>query len=149
MKGGKAFIDTNILIRSRFAQYPEHQQARALIESLLRQATELWISRQVIREFIANVTRPQAGISPISSDRIEDHVAAFEAVFHIADDDVNITRQLLALLKTYPTGGRQVHDANIVATMLVNEITTLVTINVADMQRFEAEITVIPLMMAD
>jgi predicted nucleic acid-binding protein len=38
--------------------------------------------------------------------------------------------------------GRQVHDANIVATMLANGITRLLTFNVADFRRFAALISV-------
>ena len=56
-----------------------------------------------------------------------------------------VTARLLQLIKEYPTGGKQIHDANIVATMLVNGIDTLLTQNIDDMKRFENEITLIPL----
>jgi len=48
-------------------------------------------------------------------------------------------------MKLIPSGGKQVHDANIVATMLVNDIDTLVTNNVSDMERFSKQVTIVPL----
>ena len=44
---------------------------------------------------------------------------------------------LLALLDEISCGGEQVHDANIVAMMLVHGVDTLVTINSGDFVRFE------------
>ncbi len=40
-------------------------------------------------------------------------------------------------------GGKQVHDANIAATMLAHGITRLLTFNVADFQRFAGLIELI------
>ena len=45
----------------------------------------------------------------------------------------------------YPTLGKQVHDANIVATMLAHGIDMLLTLNVDDFKRFEDKITLISL----
>ncbi len=49
------------------------------------------------------------------------------------------------LLREYPTAGKQVHDANIVATMLAYGIPTLLTQNVDDMRRFAGKIAIVPL----
>ena len=62
-----------------------------------------------------------------------------------ADETAAVTQQWIALLKQFPTGGKQVHDANIVATMLVNDIGVLLTNNVADLKRYDSLITIIPL----
>ncbi|MEH2170887.1 MAG: hypothetical protein V7K41_30400 [Nostoc sp.] len=43
------------------------------------------------------------------------------------------------------SGGKQVHDANIVATMLVYGIPQLLTHNTSDFARFSGLITVLPL----
>jgi len=51
----------------------------------------------------------------------------------------------LSLLKAYPTGGKQVHDANIVATMMVYQIDTLLTQNLDDMKRFSGIVKLLPL----
>lgn len=49
--------------------------------------------------------------------------------------------RLLALLATYPIAGRQIHDANIVATMLANGINRQLTCSVVDFRRFTSLIT--------
>ena len=43
---------------------------------------------------------------------------------------------------SYPIGGKQVHDANIVATMLVYGIPCLLTHNARDFERFGDMVTV-------
>ncbi len=45
-------------------------------------------------------------------------------------------------IKRSPVGGRQIHDANIVATMQVHSIQKLLTDNVADFRRFGSIITI-------
>jgi hypothetical protein len=70
---------------------------------------------------------------------------AIRTAFKIADETEAVTDQLLTLLRLYPTGGKQIHDANIVATMIVYGITTLLTNNVNDVRRFADRITIITL----
>jgi hypothetical protein len=50
--------------------------------------------------------------------------------------------RLQALVATYSCLGKQIHDANVVATALVNGVTRLITANVEDFSRFVAEIEV-------
>jgi len=72
-------------------------------------------------------------------------VVRFQTQFLIAEDGPLATSNLLGLLSTYSLGGKQVHDANIVATMQVQGIRQILTNNVADFSRFGSLITVIPL----
>lgn len=51
-------------------------------------------------------------------------------------------RSELTLLATRIVAGRQVHDANRVATMLARGITRLLTFNVGDFDRFSDVITI-------
>ena len=48
-------------------------------------------------------------------------------------------------MEEIPSGGKQVHDANIVATMLIYGIPQILTHNTADFARFSELITVLPL----
>ena len=48
----------------------------------------------------------------------------------------------MALTRGFAFGGKQVHDANIVATMLAFDVPRLITYNGADFQRFAGLITV-------
>jgi predicted nucleic acid-binding protein len=147
-RGDSAFVDTNVLLRALTPQLELHAEANTLLRDAWAKGDELWISRQVIREYLAQVTRPQAFTQPLSGEQLAGQVQTIEALFRVADDTLEVTTQPVALLREYPTGGKQVHDANIVATMLVNGIDCLFTANVADMRRFADKITLIPLVAA-
>ena len=139
----KVFVGTNILLRATISRFPQHEQARLLVAQQIESDAELWVSRQVIREYIAQATRPQMFINPMSMVQVEAQIKSIRALFQIADDTEQVTTELLRLLATYPTGGKKVHDANVVATMLVNNIETLLTTNLKDLRRFSNEITLI------
>ena len=51
-----------------------------------------------------------------------------------------VTQILCELLAEIPTGGKQVHDANIVATMMAYGIPALLTHNAKDFARFHRHI---------
>jgi predicted nucleic acid-binding protein len=141
----RAFIDTNVLLRAITVATPLHHEADELIKTMQERGYELWISRQVIREFIVQVTRPQAYQQPLTVEQVCVYVQTIQTLFTVADDTARVTAHLLTLLQEFPTGGKQVHDANIVATMLTYGIDTLLTGNVEDMKRFEGKIKLIPL----
>lgn len=71
-----------------------------------------------------------------------EQVRLFTEHFEVADDTTMVTAQLLTLLTELPGGGKQVHDANIVATMLAFDIPTLLTQNVGDFRRFDQRIRI-------
>ncbi|WP_315790024.1 hypothetical protein [Fischerella sp. JS2] len=56
-----------------------------------------------------------------------------------------MTQRLLILMEEVAIGGKQVHDANIVATILVYGIPQLLTHNTDDFARFSELICVLPL----
>ncbi|MBD1939535.1 type II toxin-antitoxin system VapC family toxin [Microcoleus sp. FACHB-68] len=139
------FLDTNILVYANVEESPFHEVALQAIQRLYDAGSELWISRQVLREYLATLTRPQqfTNVHPIEV-LIED-VRLFQTQFRVAEDNAEVTEQLLRLMEEIPVGGRQVHDANIVATMLVYGIGQLLTHHVADFNRFSELISVVPL----
>lgn len=149
MTGARVFIDTNVLLRATITQFTSYDQTQQVLSELLARNTELWISRQVIREYIVQATRPQVVSFIMTPDEILSRYKAMMSVFQIADETAEVTAQLIALLHTYPTGGKQIHDANIVATMLANGVDTLLTMNVADFRRFEGRIHLFPLQPAN
>jgi predicted nucleic acid-binding protein len=106
---------------------------------------QFWVSRQILREYLASLTRPQIFTEPIAIARLAAEVRFFEDRFRVVEDNSQVTTRLLTLMEQIPVGGRQVHDANIVATMLVYGVGQLLTHNVADFNRFSEFITVLPL----
>ena len=53
------FIDTNVLVNSRILEAPEHDIARASLQRAFQDREPMRISRQIIREYLSVVTRPQ------------------------------------------------------------------------------------------
>lgn len=143
--GVKAFVDTNIVLRAFHDTFAEHERIRVLFDRMLDEDYELWISRQVIREYLVQATSPKTFTEPLSIDTVSKQLEGIRKVCRVADETGQVTEQLLDLLKTYPTRGKPVHDANIVATMLVYGIDTLVTLNLADFRRFADKIKLVSL----
>ncbi|MCU7960215.1 MAG: hypothetical protein KZQ58_09495 [gamma proteobacterium symbiont of Bathyaustriella thionipta] len=72
------FIDTNILIYTNVASAPLHEQALNALKTAYRASRSLWISRQVLREFIAARTRPQTFAEPSPPDVVIERVRYLE-----------------------------------------------------------------------
>lgn len=135
------FLDTNVLIYAAIPQTPFCLRARSVLTSLERSGQELWISRQVIREFLAYMSRtPNREYLPTD---VLAAARALEKHYHVAEEHAVVSEQLYLLLDKIPCGGKQVHDANIVATMLAYGVPRIVTYNLADFRRFDGLISVV------
>jgi predicted nucleic acid-binding protein len=139
------FVDTNILAYSKLAASGFHGPARAKLNDLAAAGHVLWISRQVLREYLAALSRPGTLTTPVPMPTLLADVRAFQTQFLLAEDGPAVTAHLLNLLGSVPCAGKQVHDANIVATMLSHGIPKLLTHNIADFNRFAGLIAVLPL----
>lgn len=139
------FLDTNVLVYASIAQAPQHVAALTAIQIQEQAGVELWISRQILREYLAVLSRPQSFTPPIPASTLTTQVQVFEGRFRIAEDNAQVTSNLLTLVNQIPVGGGQIHDANIVATMQAYNISYLLTHNTADFDRFAGLITILPL----
>ena len=139
----RVFCDTNIVLRLLVQEMPHYAAIRAAIDRLLDNGATLWISRQIIREFCVVLTRPQTFVHPLPTSTVVGYVRAFPSLFRVVDETDEVTTALLALLDTIPCGGKQIHDANIVATMRAYGIGQLLTLNGADFRRFEPSIAIL------
>lgn len=143
--GVRVFVDTNILLRALLSQMKQHAEVDALLKRTIHAGTELWISGQIIREFIVQATHPKTLSAPLTIQQVVEELEALKPLFQIADETAVVRDKLLELLQEYPTQGKQVHDANVVATMLAYHIDTLLTLNVADFKRFGDKIQLLSL----
>jgi predicted nucleic acid-binding protein len=139
------FIDTNVLVYATVATAPHHGIASARLSAEYGAGKPLWVSRQILREYLAVLSRPQTFTPPLTAVQLIVHVRAFQAQFLIAEEDNLVTDNLLNLLSAIPVAGKQVHDANIVASMQAHGISQLLTANPGDFARFSSIITVVPL----
>ena len=131
-KGSAVFVDTNVLLYTLASESAFHAPARRRVQSLQEAGTEFWISRQVLRELLAAATRPGVLREPNPVDRWLTIAQDLEKMMHIAEEDSQVTAYFFELLKTPGARGKQVHDANIIATMRRYQISYLLTHNITD-----------------
>lgn len=95
------FIDTNILVYANVATAPLHEQALRAIEEVYQAGRSLWISRQVLREFIAARTRPQTFAQPSTPEVIIERVRYLGERFQVAVDTARFLYANLVLSITF------------------------------------------------
>jgi len=139
------FLDTNVLIYSHLAASPFHGAAVTKLAGFRAAGHELWISRQTLREYLAGMTKPGAITGSVPMAVLVADVAASAAAYTVAEDGPAVTAELLTLITAVPSAGKQIHDANIVATMRVHSIPRLLTNNVIHFNRYVGLIAIEPL----
>ncbi len=139
------FVDTNILVYSNLANSPFYQSALARLNQFDIQGVELWVSRQVIREYLASMTRTNKLTNNISVTSLLQDIRYFSSSFQVADETALVTDHLSTLLGQVTVNGSQIYDANIVATMQAYGLRRLLTHNTADFARYASFITVLPM----
>lgn len=80
------FIDTNVLVHAVVAEAPAHDRAQATLAACGAQGESLCISRQVLREFLAVVTRPQAWAEPMPLSAAMATARSLESEFELLED---------------------------------------------------------------
>lgn len=139
----RVLVDTNALIRLHIPTAADHNAVSTALQRLMARQHELCLSRQVLREYASVLTRSQTYTPPIAGTEIARQLRAFEQSYHIVDETAAVTGYLATLLETIAVGGKQVHDANLVATMQAHRIPILFTLNSVDFIRFHGLITVL------
>ncbi len=134
------FIDANVLVADSSEVAPFHAESERLLDRLHASGAPLHISRQVLREVAATLSRPQAWSPGVPADVLARELGRYLKLYRIAEESPASTEQLLAYIHDGRAVGRQVHDANIVAVMKANKIGRLATLNAADFARFKGEI---------
>jgi predicted nucleic acid-binding protein len=146
MPPDRAMLDTNVLLAATDEGRAEHDQALAIVNDWPGRGTTLYASGQIMREYLAVATRPaeKNGLGLTPADALA-NVRAFRSRTTLLAEDGKVADRLLALLEDVACGGKQVHDANVVATMLVHGIGSIVTINTEDFTRFGQQVSLVGL----
>lgn len=142
----RAMLDTNVILSATDEGRAEHRQAMLIFNNWAGSGTALYASGQIMREYLAVATRSadKNGLGLERADAVA-NVRAFRTRASLLTEDSKLADCLLGLLDEIPCAGKQIHDANVVATMLVHGIDSLITMNLADFTRFEHHIRLIPL----
>lgn len=139
------FVDTNVLVYAAVAESPLHEVARQELRDLRLNGRQIIVSNQVVREFLACLTRPGWFPAPPKRSEVLQCATSIRAQYLVLPDDASVGLQLIELLRQVDCGGRQVHDANIVATMITAGVNTLLTENRRDFKRFDTHINLLSL----
>jgi predicted nucleic acid-binding protein len=139
----RAILDTNILLTATDERRDGHERALHVINGWPAQGTTLYTSGQIIREYLSVATRPAThnGLGLTVSDAL-DNARAFRSRMLLLPEDAKVANRLAELLEETKSSGKQVHDANVVATMLVHGVGTVVTLNTGDFARFGRHVQV-------
>lgn len=139
----RVVLDTNVLLAATDEARAEHQHASQALNEWPASGTVLYTSGQILREYVAVATRPveHNGLGLARRDAVS-NARALRGRLHLLPDNEKVVEHLLALLERTDCAGKQVHDANVVATMLAHGVQMVVTRNIDDFARFGAEIEV-------
>lgn len=139
------FIDTNILIHASDRKSPWHEKADGELKKAINGDVKLFISTQVLREYLSVATRSVSHKKTIPWNKISKNYLWFQRAFKVLPEEIATAQKLGELVQKYRVSGKQVHDANIVATMLVHGIQFILTHNMNDFNRYEGLIKIISL----
>jgi predicted nucleic acid-binding protein len=131
-------VDSNVLLRLADHQHSHYPAARSAVRSLQGAGHGLQVAAQNIIEFWNVATRPAdrngLGLEPSVVDRL---VSFFEQLFPPLSDLPTIYPAWRRLVVEHAVSGTQVHDARLVATMVVHGITHILTFNAKDFARYQ------------
>jgi predicted nucleic acid-binding protein len=133
-----ALLDTGVLLRLFNRSDPQSSEIRGAIRALCGARVDLVCTAQNIAEFWNVCTRPATarggfGLSPADAAR---KVRGLERLITVLDDSPLAYTVWKDLATKHELIGVSVHDARIVALMLVWGIADLLTLNPGDFRRY-------------
>ena len=119
----RAVVDTNVLLAATDRGRTGHGAALDVLNAWPAAGTTLYTSGQILREYYAVATRPPAvnGLGLRASDALT-NIRTLRSRLNVLAENEKVADRLIALLEDVPCTGKQVHDANVVATMLSHGI---------------------------
>ena len=129
------FIDTNILIYATNDESPFQEKATSVLNKLISQGIECAISPQIIREYLVVFTRGNPPDDAARSAALH-NVGKFLEAFTLLNESRETVTRLKAIVENCNVGGKQIHDANIVAVMQEYGIKRLLTHNLDDFKSY-------------
>jgi predicted nucleic acid-binding protein len=126
-------LDTNVVMRFCNPSDVQHELATDAISRLLMQSDECLLVTQVIIEFWVVATRPtQVNGLGWTVEQTRSTIDQLLDRFLFLEESPQIFPNWLNLVTTNRVMGKRTHDARIIAAMLANGITHLLTFNPSD-----------------
>jgi predicted nucleic acid-binding protein len=135
--------DSNILLRIGRRGDADHEIVSAAIAVIRKAGSLLYFTQQNVAEFWNVSTRPTEkngfGLSIADTERA---VRSFEKAIILLPDNRDGYDEWRRLVVAHSVSGKQVHDARLVAAMIVHRVTHVLTLNTSDFARYP-EITAV------
>ena len=133
-------VDTNILLRIAHRSDERNTLVRSCVNILKNKGDLLQTTMQNFAEFWNVSTRPidrnGLGLTLVETD---DLLRELESVIPLLPDLPSVYAEWRELVVNYGVSGVQVHDARLVATMLVHGVTHILTFNTSDFARYRSK----------
>jgi len=129
-------LDTNILLRLAQPHHPNASVAGRALRALRTSNQALHITQQNLVEFWAVTTRPvDANGLGLTVVQAATEVSALKRLFDLLPE-LPLQDEWERLVTHYRVSGRNVHDARLVAAMVVHGIDSILTFNAQDFVRY-------------
>ena len=132
--------DTNVLLGFSYPADSRYPIVRPAVRELLAKGHQLQTTLQNFAEFWNVSTRPTPqngfGRTPSETNQLLKYLEGF---FPLLPDSADVYSVWKRLVIDYNVSGVQVHDPQLVATMLVHGVTHILTFNTADFTRYADE----------
>ena len=140
-------FDTGILLRLFDRSDPNHATVRESVRLLHRIGHQPVIAIQNAVVFWNVMTRPAAarggfGLSVATTHRRLQHL---RRRFAVLAENLLVFDEWMRITAAHGVSGRAVHDARLVAQMLVSQVPTILTLNPGDFRRYSAISVVTPM----
>lgn len=130
-------VDTNILLRVSRRSDPQSKLVDSALAKLALAGTTLHFTHQNIAELWNAMTRPVNrngfGLTVTEAER---EVRVIESGMNLLSDSEAVYREWRRIVVQHGVSGVQVHDARLVAAMNVHGVSHILTLNVADFDRY-------------
>ncbi|MDE0313696.1 MAG: type II toxin-antitoxin system VapC family toxin [Candidatus Poribacteria bacterium] len=133
-------VDTNILLGFSYPADRNYQTVQFAVHKLLANGHQLKVTLQNFAEFWRASTRPadKGGFGRTPPDA-EQFLQELELLFPLLpDDSPNVYTEWRRLAVQYSVSGKKVHDARLVASMISQGITHILTFD-KDFDRYASE----------
>ncbi len=133
-------VDTNVLLRFVDRSHSLYSLIRIAVRTLRQDGYQLRVTAQNCIEFWNVATRPLErngfGLTPPETERL---LQLVERLFPVLPDSSEVYKEWRRLVVIFGVSGVQVHDVRLVASMRVNGISHILTLNVEDFKRYISE----------
>jgi predicted nucleic acid-binding protein len=138
-------IDTNVLIYATLTSDPRFARAREVLEARLKQPNRAFVSAQNLAEMYPNLTGPRTQ-PPDSPELAAEKIAAIWRLrgLIVLPVTMHVVDRALTLCRDHHVTRQRYFDMQLVASMQIHGIPTIVTENEADFSGIEGVSVVNP-----